>query len=113
MDNQDNQNTYIVFINHVDHISNLETAKDYAFEGAVVAFELDVQNKDDFECANWWANEYVTVTFNSPIDAETMEKLCNTVAWEYHVDCNELHQEIADYFNTDVTIVYPSERIAA
>jgi c-di-AMP phosphodiesterase-like protein len=109
----DNQNTYVVFIDQVDHINNLKTAQDNAFQGAVVNFELDVWNKDDFECANWWANEYVTVTFNSPIDAETMETLCRSIVQEYHIDGYELHQEISDFYNTDVTIVYPSERIAA
>lgn len=109
----DNQNTYVVFSHHVDHINNLQAAKDVAFNQFAVDFNLCLDLEEDIISAQEATEDYVTVTFNSPIDAETMEKLCNSIQSAYHGECCEFHKEIADQFNTDVTIVYPSERIAA
>jgi len=109
----DNQNTYVVFASHIDHISNLKAAQDIAYNQYAVDFDLCLDFEDDIIAAQASTEDYVTVTFNSPIDAKTMEELCNSIQSAYHGECCEFHKEIADQFNTDVTIVYPSERLAA
>ena len=109
-----NHNTYYIFTEGcVCSADGFAEMAAYSRDAFMHAFELDSSNPDHVKAAQSWSNDYVVVTFNSPIDADTMQELCDAVNWSYHVDSNELHQEISDMFDTDVTIVYPSERLAA